>query len=226
MGGVMIAPRIGQWNGHVFEVSPYVVRGFTGLTIKGASDTKDKKKKKQKLVSRKAGNPKEITLTVGLNAFTNCDVRDEALQFVDEAVAGAKGYFYTGNKKLVNCQLMLTEASVEETEIAVGGTWVSCKVKLTLKQCGKDGKVEKEGKTKERKLKPNKTSIKKKSWVRSMTEKGADDSSENDTDVSRAVSEANRMIDEAKAASKASKSASKKGANPTISKGKNRIKPL
>lgn len=129
--------EISSWNGHSFTVSPKLIRGFTGLTIKGSSETEDKTSDGQKYVSRKNSNPSEITLTAELNALTGCDVKNEALKFVDEARSGAKNYFYMGGKKLITCQLMLTEASVSETTIAPNGTWISCKVKLTMKQCAK-----------------------------------------------------------------------------------------
>lgn len=129
--------EIASWNGHSFTVSPKLIRGFTGLTIKGSSETEDKTSDGQKYVSRKNSNPSEITLTAELNALTGCDVKNEALKFVEEARAGAKNYFYMGGKKLITCQLMLTEASVSETTIAPNGTWISCKVKLTMKQCAK-----------------------------------------------------------------------------------------
>lgn len=129
--------EIASWNRHSFTVSPKLIRGFTGLTIKGSSETEDKTSDGQKYVSRKNSNPSEITLTAELNALTGCDVKNEALKFVDEARSGAKNYFYMGGKKLITCQLMLTEASVSETTIAPNGTWISCKVKLTMKQCAK-----------------------------------------------------------------------------------------
>ena len=129
--------EIASWNGHSFTVSPKLIRGFTGLTIKGSSETEDKTSDGQKYVSRKNSNPSEITLTAELNALTGCDVKNEALKVVDEARSGAKNYFYMGGKKLITCQLMLTEASVSETTIAPNGTWISCKVKLTMKQCAK-----------------------------------------------------------------------------------------
>lgn len=129
--------EIASWNGHSFTVSPKLIRGFTGLTIKGSSETEDKTSDGQKYVSRKNSNPSEITLTAELNALTGCDVKNEALKFVNEARSGAKNYFYMGGKKLITCQLMLTEASVSETTIAPNGTWISCKVKLTMKQCAK-----------------------------------------------------------------------------------------
>ena len=129
--------EIGSWKGHTFTVSPTLIRSFSGLTIKGSSETEDKTGSGQKYVSRKNGNPSEISLTVELNALTGCNVKDEALQFVYQAHNGAKGYFYLGGKKLVACQLMLVEASVTETAIAANGVWTSCKVKLVMKQCAK-----------------------------------------------------------------------------------------
>lgn len=130
--------EIGRWNGHVFEVSPKLIRGFTGLTIKGASNTEDKESGDQGYVSRKHGKPMEVSLTVALNAMTGCDVRTEAMKFVDEARAGRRDYFYIGNKKLVTCQLMLTDASVKNVRITNGGKWVLAEVSLTMKQCSKN----------------------------------------------------------------------------------------
>ena len=127
----------GKWNSHTFVVSPNVIRSFTGLTIKGSSETEDKETGGQKYVSRKSGKPAEISLTVLLSALTGNDVRNEALAFVDEARRGSQGYFYVGGKKLVTCQLMLTDASISETQIASNGVWVGCKVQLTFKQSGK-----------------------------------------------------------------------------------------
>lgn len=130
--------EIGRWNKHIFQVSSNLIRGFTGLTIKGSSETEDKESGGEKYVSRKSGKPTEISITVGLNAMTGCDVRTEALKFVSEAEAGAKDYFYVGSKKLVTCKLMLTEASVKDTAISGNGTWTSAKVQLTFKKCTKN----------------------------------------------------------------------------------------
>ena len=102
----------------------------------GGSETEDKTSGGDKYVSRKNGSPSEISIVAELNAFVGCDVRNEALKFVDDAHAGSKGYFYMGGKKLIPCQLMLTEAVVSETTIAPDGTWLTAKVKLTMKQCG------------------------------------------------------------------------------------------
>lgn len=129
--------EIGRWNNHVFEVAPNVIRGFGNLTIKGSSETDEKATGGQKYVSRKNGNPAEVGITAILSALTGSDVRAEALAFVDEARLGAKGYFYIGGKKLMTCPLMLTDAVVSEAVIAINAAWISCEVKLTLKQCGK-----------------------------------------------------------------------------------------
>lgn len=129
--------EIASWNGHSFVVSPTVIRGFTGLTIKGGSETEDKTSGGNKYVSRKNSSPSQVSLTAELNALLGCDVRKEAMKFIDDANAGSKSYFYMAGKKLLPCQLMLTEASVTETAISPNGTWLSCKVQLTMKQCGK-----------------------------------------------------------------------------------------
>lgn len=130
--------EIAKWNNHTFEVSPGLIRGFTGLQIKGSSETEDKEISKEKFVTRKNAKPTEISLTVGLNALLGCDVRNEAMQFIADAKAGETGYFYIGNKKLVTCQLMLTEAGISETQITAKGTWVSAQVQLSFKQASKD----------------------------------------------------------------------------------------
>lgn len=137
----------GRWNNHVFTVSPQVIRGFTGLTIKGSSETEDKASGGQQRAARKAGKPAEVSLTVGLSALTGCQVREEALALVEDARAGASNYFYVGGKKLMTCQLMLTEADVDKVVIAHGGAWVSAEVRLTLRQCsGGDAASKKSGK--------------------------------------------------------------------------------
>lgn len=132
--------NIGKWNKHKFVVSAKLIRGFTGLQIKGSSELKDKKESGQGKVKRKGGNPTEVSLTVNLNAYVGNDVRKEAMKFIKEARAGKKGYFYINGKKLVSCKLMLTEATVKEVEISIGGKWTSANVQLTMKQCNKGGK--------------------------------------------------------------------------------------
>lgn len=130
--------EIGRWNGHKFEVSSSLIRSFTGLQIKGSSETEDKEDGSQKYVSRKKGKPVEVSFTIHLNARLGCNVRTEALKFVTEARAGSKDYFYVGNKKLVTCQLMLTDATVKEIGLINKGTWTQADVQVTMKQCSKN----------------------------------------------------------------------------------------
>ena len=130
--------EIGRWNGHKFEVSSSLIRSFTGLQIKGSSETEDKEDGSQKYVSRKKGKPVEVSFTIHLNARLGCNVRSEALKFVSEARAGKKDYFYVGNKKLVTCQLMLTDATVKEIGLINKGTWTQADVQVTMKQCSKN----------------------------------------------------------------------------------------
>lgn len=130
--------EIGRWNGHKFEVSSSLIRSFTGLQIKGSSETEDKEDGSQKYVSRKKGKPVEVSFTIHLNAHLGCNVRTEALKFVTEARAGSKDYFYVGNKKLVTCQLMLTDATVKEIGLINKGTWTQADVQVTMKQCSKN----------------------------------------------------------------------------------------
>lgn len=126
--------EIGSWNGHQFIVSPTLIRGFTNLSISGASNTETSTSAEQDFMTRKSGKPVEITLTVELHACTGCDVRGESLALVKQARSGAKDFLYVGQQKLVTCQLMLTKADVNEIVLAPNGKMVSAKVALTLGQ--------------------------------------------------------------------------------------------
>lgn len=130
---------MGSWSGFNFEVSPYVVRGFNGLTIKSGSETEDKVSDKYKYVERKNSTVTEIGLSVDLNAYMGCNVREESASFLTAATEGESAYFYVGGKKLIPNKLMLTAAEVSEIQIAPDGTWVSSTIKLTFKMCEKIG---------------------------------------------------------------------------------------
>jgi len=130
-------PEIGRWRNYTFEVSPTLILGFTGLTLKGSTETEEKTSDGQKYVSRKAGKPIESTFTIKLTAQTGCKVREDALALVQDATNSEKGYFYVGGKKLIPAQLMLVEAEVSEISIGPGGQWISCDVGVTMKQCTK-----------------------------------------------------------------------------------------
>lgn len=155
--------EIGRWNNHVFTVSPSVIRSFTGLSVKGSSNTEEKESSGQKYVKRKSSKPAEVSITVMLSALTGNEVRKEAMALVDEARKGASDYFYIGGQKLVTCKLMLTEASVSEAELTGSGEWVSCKVQLSMKQASKyDGESGDSGSSSKKKS-SKKKSVKKSS---------------------------------------------------------------
>lgn len=137
--------QIAEWNGHVFEVSPGVIRSFVDLTLRGSAEVEDKVASNQKYAVRKAGNAREVSLTAILSAYLGCDVRSEAAAFVEEATQGESGYFYLGGQKLIAEQLMLIEASTTEVEIGPGGQWVYAKVQLTMRQSEKGDVATDEG---------------------------------------------------------------------------------
>lgn len=117
--------EIGSWNGHRFEVSAHLIQSFTGLTIRASSATEEQTGGDQGFVTRKNGAPTQISFTVALNALLGCSVRSEAMRFIDEASAGATGYFYIRGQKVVGCLLMLSEASVQNVELTPSGLSLS-----------------------------------------------------------------------------------------------------
>lgn len=129
--------QIGSWGNHTFEVNPVLIRSFTGLTIRGGAEVDEKTSNNQKYVRRKAGNAHELTVTVILNAYMGCDVRAEAMSFVEDARKCEEGYFYIAGKKLLPETLMLTEAQVSEVELSPTGEMVHAQVQLTMKQSDK-----------------------------------------------------------------------------------------
>lgn len=132
---------IANWNGHTFEISPNLIRGFTDFTIKGSCETTTKNSNKQKYEEHKYGESPQIGMTIGLNAMTGVtDVFSEALEFVQEATDGACAYFYMGEKKLIPAKLILVSAEVTEVVHMPGEgcKWISCDVKVSFKQGTKD----------------------------------------------------------------------------------------
>lgn len=126
--------EIGRWSGLKFEVKSGLVRGFTGLTIKGSVETEDKESNSIKYVANKARKPTEVSLTVHLDARLGADVRDTAMNLISKSTYGAEDYFYIANKKLVPYKMKLTEASVNEVQMNSKGVWICCDVKMTMKQ--------------------------------------------------------------------------------------------
>lgn len=155
---------LAEWNGHRFEVTPYAVRGFGDMEISGSCKTTDTSKKftinvpnlnkktgerqydkKGNLKTKKenhtnafkkysAGQAIEISFSAYLHTQLGCDVRNEAMDFINDAERGAKAYLYVDGHKIVTCEMMLTKASVTDVKIAANGWWLSATVKLTMVQ--------------------------------------------------------------------------------------------
>lgn len=130
--------QIGGWNGHVFEVSPGVIHGITGIKVSVGSETETKKSEKQQYVKRKHAKPADVTVNVLLSALLGVDVRSEMLGLLEDARLGKSDYFYVGGSKLLPCKMMLTECSADEYKMT-GTTITECKVTMTMKQCEKIG---------------------------------------------------------------------------------------
>ena len=128
---------VGKWGGHKFVVSKPKIYSFTDLTMKGSIETEDKLNDRTKYTAIKNSKPAEITLTIRMNAYFGVDVRKDAVLFVKQAQQGKADYFYVGTEKLIDCALMLTDASVKNVDISPSGVWVGADVQITLKQCDK-----------------------------------------------------------------------------------------
>lgn len=182
--------QMGSWNGYVFEVSGSVVRGYTGLTIEGGSEVENKVSNKYAYVNRKNSTPTTVSIEVQLNAYLGCDVRAEAMEFIQSATDGDKNYFYVAGKKLVTCQLMLTNAKVTETVMTPAGEWISCKIALTMKQCEKyssGSSSSKSSSSSKKSTQSSKKTVKQQSYVETgNTEK---------TETKNATEEAKNAID-------------------------------
>ena len=76
-------------------------------------------------------------MTVILSAYLGCDVREEAMAFIEDARNCEEGYFYIAGKKLLPETLMLTEAQVSEVQLSPSGEMVHAQVQLTMKQSDK-----------------------------------------------------------------------------------------
>lgn len=154
---------LAEWNGHRFEVTPYAVRSFGDLQISGSCKTSDTNKsftvkvpaldrKGQRQYDKKGnlktknethknffkkfsnGQPIDLSFSAYLHMQLGCDVRNEAMDFINDAEKGSKGYLYIDGHKIVTCEMMLTKANVTDVKIAANGWWLSATVKLTMVQ--------------------------------------------------------------------------------------------
>ena len=91
-----------------------------------------------KYVKKKNNGGYEVKFTAILDKrLGESDVRKVALHLAEVARTGAKNYIYCSGSKLFTPQMMGTGASIKNIVVAPDGTWISCEVDLTLKQCSK-----------------------------------------------------------------------------------------
>lgn len=126
-----------KWSGYTFCVKPTFIQGIRDITIKSSSETEDSTEGEEKYVKRKNAAPHEINFTALLNRYLGVDVKTTAIGLLEAARKSEKGYIYMAGAKLLPCQFMAISADVGELEIAPNGTWISCEVRMSMKQCSK-----------------------------------------------------------------------------------------
>lgn len=128
--------EVGRWGSHVFEVSANLIRGFTDLSIESSVETDTKKNGTAQYVAVKEYKPKTQKITVHLRSSTGCDVRNEAMAFLNDI--GKADYFYIGGKKLCSCQMMLTQAQISNVGMSGTAAWTTADISCTFSQSSKD----------------------------------------------------------------------------------------
>lgn len=129
--------QIVKWNDIAFSLGGSSLLGIEGIGITGSCETEDSTVDGEKFVKRKNGKPYEIEMTALLDARLGIDVQSMATKMTEAARCSASGYFYTGSAKLFPCSFMMISAAIGEIILNPNGQWISCEVKLKLKQSTK-----------------------------------------------------------------------------------------
>ncbi|MDD3881885.1 MAG: hypothetical protein PHI27_06500 [Eubacteriales bacterium] len=130
--------QIAKWGDLTFLVTANVIHSFTNFTIKNSCNTETKNCQGQDYLTKKSIKPAEVSFNVPLNAFTGCNVEQSAKNYLYAARAGRCHYIYIGGTKLLPFQFRLTETSISDLVLSPTGKWISCTVKLTMKQGTQD----------------------------------------------------------------------------------------
>lgn len=137
-GGGNKANDIISWGHSRFFVTPTWIRSFSNLQISSSTHTEDEESGGTKYVKKKNDGGYEMKLTAILDKrLGETDVRAEAMRLAEDARTGAKDYVYNHGSKLFTPMMMGTGATIKNIVTAPNGTWISCEVELTLKQCSK-----------------------------------------------------------------------------------------
>lgn len=129
-----------KWSGNggiSFFVKPTSIKGVKDISIKASADTEDKENGGEKYTVKKNAGGLEITMTAILNAALGVNVESAAKSILNAARKADNGYFYIAGKKLFTAKFMMTDAEAQNVILTGDGTWVSCEVNMTLKQCSK-----------------------------------------------------------------------------------------
>ena len=127
-----------SWGDNRFFATANHVRSYKSLQITTSCATEDEENGGDKYVKKKKNGGYEVKFTAILDKrLGESDVRKVALHLAEVARTGAKNYIYCSGSKLFTPQMMGTGASIKNIVAAPDGTWISCEVDLTLKQCSK-----------------------------------------------------------------------------------------
>ena len=139
-GGGSKASDLISWGSSRFFVTPTWVRSYTGLQIATSTETEDEENGGEKYAKKKNDGGYEMKLTAILDKrLGETDVQKEALRLAEYARTGIKSYVYCRGSKLFRPMMMGTGATIKNIVSAPNGTWISCEVDMTLKQCSKGG---------------------------------------------------------------------------------------
>ena len=127
-----------SWGDNRFFATANHVRSYKSLQITTSCATEDEENGGDKYVKKKNNGGYEVKFTAILDKrLGESDVRKVALHLAEVARTGAKNYIYCSGSKLFTPKMMGTGASIKNIVVAPDGTWISCEVDLTLKQCSK-----------------------------------------------------------------------------------------
>ena len=129
-----------QWGNISFYVKPTEIKSFKGLQIKSSTSTEVEENSEEAYVTKKKDGAVEMTLTAIVDMrLGESDVMAYAMELCEMCRTGASSYVYAKGKKLITCGMMGTGATIDKVEMTPDGTWISCEIKLTMKQCEKAG---------------------------------------------------------------------------------------
>ena len=128
--------QIGRFKNHTFEVSSGKIDALKDLTLSASAQTDTKSSGGVGFVTFKDGTY-SVGFSVTLNAYTGANVEKRAKALAAAAASGESGYVYIAGRRLVNAELMLTQADISNVQLARDGSWYYAEVKLSFKRTGK-----------------------------------------------------------------------------------------